>query len=109
MTLLQRQSNLACHTLQSFQNQLMEDAEPYFEDEHYVGRILIRKTKGEANWMRFQAGKNVREHRDYWIHKANHISGLPGVRFNEPVTVFHLLGYGETEGEAFKMAQAHGY
>ena len=74
------------------------DADPYFEEEYMAEGYLIRKTKSETDWMRFQAGKHVIERRGYFA-RAMHGRG-----FDEDVVLFHLLGFGKTEEEAISMA-----
>lgn len=64
---------------------------PYYKEEHYVGKVLVRETHADIlryPWMRFQAGYNTREQR-----------GFAG-----PTTVFRLLAVGRTEKEVVEEA-----
>ncbi len=72
---------------------------PYYTEQYQIGRFLVRKTRGQTSWLRFQAGRNEAEERHY-ISRAMHGGG----RFHESVVLYHLLGFGETEDEALTMA-----
>ncbi len=74
------------------------DAEPYFSEQYTVGAFLIRVTKSKHDWMRFQAGRNVVETRNY-VLKA-----MMGRGFHGDEVLYHLLGFGKTEKDAIAMA-----
>lgn len=75
-----------------------QDAKPYFSEQYTVGQFLIRVTKGQHDWFRFQAGRNVVETRNY-VSKA-----MMGRGFHGDEVLYHLLGFGATEEEAISMA-----